>query len=105
MNNELLLRCIYRNTQTIINNKSLVYAFYRNQCFKTTKLLVSESKELKDYQAITPILNIIDVIEKYPNDFLLYNTDRFVFEKNKKQIFSMINIDMAQDKTSTFIEL
>ena len=102
MNNQLLLRCVYRNTQTIINNKSLVYAFYRNQCFKTTKLLVCESKELKEYKSI---ISAINIIEKYPNKFLPSYYDRFVFEKDGKQLFSMINIDSNQEGKSTFIEL
>lgn len=83
----------------------MVYSFYRNENFKITKLIVSESNELKNYQFTYPILSVINVIEKYPNDFLPSEFDRFVFEKNEKQIFSMINMNSNQEGRTTFIKL
>jgi hypothetical protein len=104
MKNQLLLRCFYPATQTIINNKSLVYSFYTNQFFKRTKLLVSESRELKHHEIIQPILSVINLIEIYPDEFLPSEFDRFVFIKNEKQIFSMINMESSQEGRTTLID-
>ena len=105
MNTELLIRCVYPRTRSIINNKSLITAFYKCQNFDTTKVLVNEAKELQQYQSTYPILQAIKTIESYPDDFLPCQFDRFIFEKNSYQIFTMINIDTQQEGRSTIVKL
>ena len=105
MNTELLIRCVYPRTRSIINEKSLVTAFYKCHSFDSIKLLVKDSKELHNHKSTIPILQAINTIELYPKDFLPCQFDRFIFEKNAKQIFSMINIDTHQDGRTTLIRL
>lgn len=102
---ELLKRCVFPYTKSILNSKPLVFVLYNHTKMNDIKEFVKNNKTLYDYKVCDEIVRSINTIEKYDHIFVPSEFDRFIFEKNNIHIFTMINTNVDQEGRSTLIRL
>lgn len=101
---ELLSRCVYPYTKSLINKKCLAEIGYI-----WNEDIIYEVKEFIKYDSHIiykeEILRDIKTIEKNEHLFVPNMFDRIIFVKKSQLIFSMINQDVDQDGRSTIVQL
>lgn len=102
---DLLKRCVYPYTKSILNSKPLVFVLYNHTKMDEAKEFVKNDKTLNHYKLCDEIVRSIKTIEKYDHIFVPSEFDRFIFEKDSIHMFTMINSSVDQDGRSTLIRL